>query len=165
MGTLIITLTICIALGATTIAFSSSQEPTLKVGDPAPAIEPIAWLQGSPVTKFEPGRVYVVEFWATWCPPCIRLIPHLSALQLKYADTVTVLSVDADGLLGFEGNADVVRNFMQQHSSEMKYTVAMEDPIRKTMSNAWITASGSMGAPVAFIVDRQSKLAWIGYPG
>jgi thiol-disulfide isomerase/thioredoxin len=42
--------------------------PTLKVGDKAPALVVEKWLKGRPVPRFERGRLYVVEFWATWCP-------------------------------------------------------------------------------------------------
>jgi thiol-disulfide isomerase/thioredoxin len=156
-------LTVSIAFGSATVATAPSQ-PTFKIGDRAPAIEPITWLQGNPVTKYLSGRVYVVEFWATWCPPCIKAIPHLSELQKKYADRLTVVGVNADGLLGFEAKVDAVRDFMKKHGKEMAYTVAMDDPIKKTMSDTWITASGSMGAPTAFIIDQQGKLAWVGYP-
>jgi thiol-disulfide isomerase/thioredoxin len=157
-------MTACIAFGSSTWAIPGSQKLTFKIGDRAPAIEPIVWLHGDPVTKYEPGRVYVVEFWATWCPPCIKIIPHLSGVQKKYANTVTVVGVNADGLLGFEGNVDKVQEFMSKHGKDMKYAVAMEDLTKKTMSKAWITASGSLGAPVAFIIDQQGNLAWVGYP-
>ena len=64
-------------------------DPALKIGDPAPALEPMAWIKGEPVKKFAPGRVYVIEFWATWCVPCKELMPHLSDLQRKHADKLT----------------------------------------------------------------------------
>jgi thiol-disulfide isomerase/thioredoxin len=145
-------------------AGSGAEEPSYKIGDSALPIEPLAWLQGDPVTKYDPGRVYVVEFWATWCPPCVKAIAHLGEVQLRYPNALTVVGVNADGLLGFEGSVDKVRDFMSKHGKEMHYTVAMEDLTQKTMSKAWISASGSLGAPVAFIIDRQGKLAWVGYP-
>lgn len=109
------------------LAIPETQEPTYKIGDSALPIEPMAWLRGDPVTNYEPGRVYVVEFWATWCPPCIKTIPHLGGIQRKYANTLTVVGVNADGLLGVEGNVDKVHDFMKRHGKEMQYTVAMED--------------------------------------
>jgi thiol-disulfide isomerase/thioredoxin len=70
-----------LAIGLTAWAIPPTSTPTLKIGDRAPVLESISWLQGDPVTKYEPRRVYVVEFWATWCPPCTKAIPHLTAIQ------------------------------------------------------------------------------------
>lgn len=58
--------------------------PTLKIGDPAPEIKVEAWVRGTPVTKFEKGNVYVLDFWATWCGGCIASFPHISAIANKY---------------------------------------------------------------------------------
>jgi thiol-disulfide isomerase/thioredoxin len=152
------------SIGMLTFATLRAAEPTLKIGDPAPAIAPVTWLKGSPVAKYDPGRVYVVEFWATWCPPCIKTIPHLSALQEQHASTLTIIGVNAEGLLGFEAKANAVNNFMTKHGRDMAYTVAMEEPISKPISETWVMGTGSMGAPTAGIVDQHGKLVWIGYP-
>ena len=156
--------TVCIALASASWAGDFTQNPTFKIGDPAPPIAPISWIQGTPITKYEKGRVYVVEFWATWCPPCIKAIPHLSALQKKNADSLTVVSVNVEGLLGHEPKVDAVGNFMKKWGKEMTYIVAMDDPAKRTMSDAWITASGSLGIPTACIIDQHGNLAWVGYP-
>jgi len=47
-------------------------KPSLKIGDPAPPLKVSKWLQGDEVKAFEPGKVYVVEFWATLVRPLHR---------------------------------------------------------------------------------------------
>ena len=153
-----------LAIGLSARAIPPTSTPALKIGDRAPVLESISWLQGSPVTKYAPHRVYVVEFWATWCPPCIKAIPHLSAIQKKHADTLTVIGVNADGILGGKADVEAVHDFMKKHGKEMEYTVAMDDPVKKTMSETFVTASGSLGAPTAAIIDQRGQLVWIGYP-
>src|SRR3569833_317608 len=72
----------------------SDQSPLLIIGDPAPPLRVREWLKGTPVQSLEKGKVYVVEFWATWCIPCIAGMPHLSDLARKYKDNVTVIGID-----------------------------------------------------------------------
>jgi len=44
----------------------AAEEPSLGLGDPAPALDVAEWVKGSQVSNFEAGNVYLVEFWATW---------------------------------------------------------------------------------------------------
>lgn len=56
----------------------------LALGSPAPPLYIQSWLKGEPVNQLEKGKVYVVEFWATWCGPCIAGMPHLSEVAEKF---------------------------------------------------------------------------------
>lgn len=49
----------------------------------APAIKVDGWLTGQPLTKFQAGKVYIVEFWKTCCGLCVATMPHLVQLQEK----------------------------------------------------------------------------------
>ena len=161
----IVNVAIFVLLSTSAYAMAFPSEPTLKVGDTAPMVDPMEWLQGTEVHQYKAGHVYVVEFWATWCPPCIKAIPHLSLLQQTHRAELTIISVNVEGVMGGTATpTTVVYNFMKKHGKEMQYTVAMEDPIKRPMSTQWVSGSGSLGAPTAIIIDRHGKIAWIGYP-
>ena len=76
------------ALAMTAIAQEAESNPTLVPGSEVnlSAITKSDWIQGAGPTAFEPGKVYVFECWATWCGPCVALIPHVNDLHKKYYD-------------------------------------------------------------------------------
>lgn len=139
------------------------QAATLKLGDPAPALRVETWVKGGPIAKFEPGHVYVVEFWATWCGPCIASMPHISALQSDYAGKATVIGTNIWERPIDEKTLDKVTKFVEAQGERMAYTVAYDGP-SKTMDLSFMKASGRGGIPSAFIVDQKGVIAWMGHP-
>lgn len=142
---------------------------SLAPGDPAPALQVREWIKGAPFTTFEKGKVYLVEFWALWCGPCIGNIPHLNALQRQYRDAGLVVvgftSPDRtpDRPSVKEGNAlEAVRDFVARRGDAMDYTIAYDLPGRETF-NAYF-AKGEGALPSAFIVDRDGNIAIGGHP-
>jgi thiol-disulfide isomerase/thioredoxin len=129
----------------------------LGVGSPAPKIEVQEFIKGEPVNYFESGKIYVVEFWATWCPPCRTSIPHLTEMQKKYKDVVFI------GVSVSEQNWNGVKPFVEQMGEKMDYRVAMDGRAGK-MSKNWMQAAAQNGIPTAFIVSGEGKIAWIGHP-
>jgi thiol-disulfide isomerase/thioredoxin len=142
----------------------ADRPPSLRVGDPAPALKADKWLQGEPVKKFEPGRVYVVEFWATWCGPCIAFMPELAELQVRYKNQgVTCIGFTARDLLGVPGNTEEkVAAFVQKRGPKLPYTFAYAaDP---AAADAWLKAAGRSAIPCSFVVDKAGRIAYIGDP-
>ena len=56
------------------------------ISKPAPPLENLVWHSGEPIQDFLQGNVYLLEFWSTWCLPCIDLIPHNNELASNHKD-------------------------------------------------------------------------------
>jgi len=137
-----------------------AREYDLMVGDRAPALSIDKWVKGGPVTGYEKGKVYVVEFWATWCGPCIAAMPHLAELQKKHADAgLTVIGVTSRDS---RNTLDAVERMVQDKADVMTYTVAWDED-RETW-NAFMRAAGQGGIPCSFIVNQEGRIAYIGHP-
>lgn len=130
----------------------------VELGDPAPALDIAKWAKGKSVDlKAGKGKeVYIVEFWATWCPPCRKAIPHLTEIQKKYKDKGVVVV----GVTGEE--PDVVDGFLKETGDQMDFTVAIDR--NDTTGKAYMMAFGIDGIPHAFIIDKEGRLAWHGHP-
>ena len=125
-----------------------------KLGDAAYPLTGLSWIKGEPVA-IAPGKVYVVEFWATWCPPCRESIPHLTALQKKYTDRVVFVGVSQEA-------PAVVKPFVSKQADNMDYTVAVDTA--GAVSRGYMRAFHQGGIPHAFVVDAEGKVVWHGHP-
>ncbi|WP_309714487.1 TlpA family protein disulfide reductase, partial [Armatimonas sp.] len=147
-----------------------AQTPSLTIGDPTPAFAPEGWAKGKPTQAFQKGKVYVVEFWATWCGPCIASFPHLSDMADKMAGKATFISVNTwdrnqpgEKEAKHAGHVERVAKFIKDNDTKMRYTIALDDE-KDTIATTWMRAAGRNGIPCAFIVNQQGKVAWIGHP-
>ena len=91
------------------------------------------------------GKVVILNFWATWCPPCRAEIPDLVALQEKYRDNLVVIGISED-----EGPPDAVKQFAARHN--VNYPIVMMTAQLEKMF------PGVSALPTSFILDRDSRI-------
>ena len=152
-----------ILFGLMTSIFSAENQKTseakLKVGDPAPPLKVTKWLYGEKVKSLEPGQVYVVEFWATWCGPCLQMMPHLGDLQEEYRSKgVTMIGFTCEA----SDREEKVAKFVEKRGAKLGYTFAFAKD--SETNDAYMKASGQNGIPCSFVVDKEGKIAYIGHP-
>lgn len=140
----------------------------LTIGDPAPAFKVDGFIKGEKVGELKKGKTYIVEFWATWCGPCIAVFPHLSDLTKKYEGQITTVSVNTwDYPRGQNEDKDThvkrVSEFVEKQGDKMAYNIVLDDA-NDTIAKTWMTAAGRNGIPCAFIVNEDGVIAWIGHP-
>ncbi|WP_442506857.1 redoxin domain-containing protein [Novipirellula sp. SH528] len=148
----------------------------LTIGSVAPELDIEHWIHDGngafdPVTKFEKNKVYVVEFWATWCGPCIAAMPHVVSLQKEYADRgLQIISVSSEPMAtiekflqrevpGAKDSDDSPQTFDDLTRSYCLTT----DPDRST-SKSYMEAASQNGIPCAFLVGKSGLVEWIGHP-
>lgn len=120
-----------------------------KTSKTAPEIEVDSWLNTEPLTlKKLRGKIVVLEFWAIWCPPCRKSIPHLIKMHNNYKDKGVVLISITDEPL------NKIRSFVKKN--KMIYPIGSGGSTSKKYN--------IRGIPHAVIIDRDGIIIWKGHP-
>jgi thiol-disulfide isomerase/thioredoxin len=91
------------------------------------------------------GKVVLLDFWATWCPPCREAIPHLVELYQNYKDKgLVVIGMNVD-----RGEGEVVRRFVKSMGIPYPILLAPEETVRDYGVNA---------LPTTVLVDKEGKI-------
>jgi len=136
----------CPACSAVTSLVGLSPSSDVATGSVAPSWE-LRDLQGEAFRSSDlEGKVIVLDFWATWCPPCRKEIPGFIELQEQYGDEgVVVVGVSLD-----EGGPATVVPFVEE--TGINYLVVMGD------SEVVKAFGGITSIPTTFIIDRDGQI-------
>lgn len=144
---------------------SEPTAPKFRIGDPVPPLQG-DWLKGSTRAGFEKGKIYVLDFWATWCGACMISMPKFSEIARAQKDKADFIAVN------IWENKDVSREklkeFIRVQKSSMDSAVIADvqdgDPKKREgpISREWLRSANINSIPTVMIVDREGRLAWIG---
>ena len=151
---------------------SALADDLLTIGSDAPALDVEHWVQNGEgkfgkVTKFEKDKVYVVEFWATWCGPCVASMPHIVETQKKYAEKgVQIVSISNEPKETVEEFLDrkVPRSEKEMTFRDLTKSYCLTTDPDGSVNASYMEAAGQNGIPCAFIVGKDGKIEWIGHP-
>ena len=155
LGRMFVLLMAAMAFGGTRVAAD------LKVGDPAPPLKIKEWVRGEAVNlaKDAARKIHMVEFWATWCPPCKASVPLLTQFQKKHAKDLVIIGVtDPDP---YRNSPTEIKQFVKEQGTNMVYTVAIDD--NGATSKAYLPDE-MVGIPFAYLVGRDGRVVWQGSP-
>jgi thiol-disulfide isomerase/thioredoxin len=135
---------------------SPAEAATLKIGDEAPPLKVAGWLKGESFDHTRGGKdtLYVVEFWATWCRPCVANIPHLSEIQRHFKSRVKIVGISDE-------ERPVVESFVRAWDKKIDYAIAVDEA--GATNEAYMEAVDARGIPYAFLV-RGGRILWHGHP-
>lgn len=95
------------------------------------------------------GKVVLVNFWATWCPPCRREMPSMDRLAQKLAGTAFVVLA-----VNIGEDADTIHTFTSQLDTAPSFPILL-DPHARTMQTWKIS-----GLPTTYLIDPQGRIAY-----
>ncbi|WP_348649599.1 MULTISPECIES: TlpA disulfide reductase family protein [Rhizobium] len=134
---------------------------SLNSDSPAPLIDVQDWLRGDPLSNFQPGKIYILEFFSTTCGPCGPALSDAAQLQEEYSDMgVELIGVAAneEAATADEARAQVdawVTKWLPNTNIRIAFDHSGE------MAKHWLEASLTFHVPQAFIVDRDGSIAFI----
>lgn len=148
--------------GLMVLAWIGQPPASTAIGEPLPRLDLQPLVHATqPLTREDlNGKLVVLHFWGTWCPPCQREFPEFAKLAAEFQgnDEVAIVSVSSSG--GPEYDLDDLRQkteaFLEDFSAPIP---TYSDPAAMTRGQiALLLSNGSLGYPTTLLVDRDGKI-------
>lgn len=137
------------------IPFHLLAQEVISVGNTAPPIHITNWLANTPGDQDLSNTHIVLEFWATWCGPCIAAVPHMNELQDKMkGQDLVFLSMT------YETPKKVDRTLKRVPFK----SVVVSDTTKSTQINFGDGEEGLASYPLTVLIDKKQVIQWIGHP-
>lgn len=133
---------VLLVFGLLLLAGCNSAHPP-RIGNAAPAFTLTDSQRTVSLSQFH-GKPVVLNFWATWCPPCVEEMPSLVQLQKQLGDKVTVLAVSEDADDG------AYKQFVRDHNVDL---LTVRD-IHQNTNEVY----GTFKFPETYVIDRDGKI-------
>ena len=97
------------------------------------------------------GRVMILDFWATWCPPCVAASPILDKLQTDHKDDLVVMAIG-----GQSEDEDTIRSYVDEHEVSYSHVFDADQTVFKPFE--------SSGIPLVVVLSTDGVVRWMGNP-
>ena len=152
VGNLIRVVVVGLLLCLATEASAQTKTPrTLMAGDTAKGIFVGAWVKDAPEGgEALHGKPVVLEFWSTWCKPCIAAFPHINELADEFSDRIQFVSISQE-------SRGTVAPFLEKHDMRTAVAVDTEQGTTHKVFGVW-------AIPRTFVLSRDGVVLWTGHP-
>jgi thiol-disulfide isomerase/thioredoxin len=130
-------------------------QSNIKVNEKAPKINITDWIENIPNDKNLNDKYIVLEFWATWCGPCIAAVPHMNEIQEEFnQNDLYYISITDESIVKVERSL-----------KRIKFkSIVVTDLTKETQINFGDGIKGLDEYPLTVLIDKSGIIKWIGEP-
>ncbi|MER2998636.1 TlpA family protein disulfide reductase [Pontibacter populi] len=130
-------------------------QTSAKAGEIAPEIHITDWIENVPDDKDLRGKYIVLEFWATWCGPCIAAVPHMNELQKEFnSSDLYYLSISDEPV-------EKIKRTLKRVDFK---SIVVTDQTGQTHKNYGDKVEGLQAIPLTVLIDNKGFVKWVGLP-